>query len=159
MVRAQSPSGHAFAVCGAYWNALRIEVIETAGIHPEMGRRHPLAVKRINSADLAEKVAGGVRVELVFGETLCSGEQLEAAFVDLDHQRILAGADGAIARREFWKVGRYGKPHCAAMAGPDVTAYLASLEAGHATQKGLSLIFLSIFAAAFSAFLRRLNTL
>ena len=104
-----------------------VEAIEAMNIHPEIIRVHPLAVERINPADLAEEVAGGVGVELIFSQALRAGQQRELALMHFDHQRILAGTDRTIASRDFGEIRGDGKAHCAAVAG----AGMAHLAAGH----------------------------
>lgn len=74
-------------------------------IDAEVVRRHPLPVKRINTADSAEKMPGSMGVELIFRQKIFARKQFEFTFVHLDHQCVFSAADRAIAGRQFGKIG------------------------------------------------------
>jgi hypothetical protein len=62
-------------------------------------------MERINAADLTKEVARGHGVKAVFTQGVFASEQFELALVNLNHQRILAATNGAIARRQLRKIG------------------------------------------------------
>lgn len=95
---------------------MRVKPGNTIDIDADKIGRHPLPVKRVNPACLAEKVARGFGVELIFGQLVCPSEQLKIAFVHLHHQRVLAAANRTVAGRQFWEIGRDCELHRAAMA-------------------------------------------
>jgi hypothetical protein len=100
--------------------ARRLEVVEAEHIDAKMVRRDALAVEWVDAAGLAEVVPGSLRVELVLGEELVAREKLELAFVDLDHESILATADRAVAHGELRKVGFDLESDRSAMATADM---------------------------------------
>jgi hypothetical protein len=55
-------------------------------------------------------------MKLIFGERILAGEKRKLAFVNLDHQRVPAPADRAVAHRELWKVGLDFEAHSSAVA-------------------------------------------
>ena len=115
-----SPSRHASTDGLAYGNALGIKVVQAEDIDPEVVGRHALAVKGVNPADLTEEVPRCLGMELVFRERIFASEQAKLVLMDLDHQRILAPTDGAVAHRELWEVRFDLKANCAAMAAAEV---------------------------------------
>jgi len=85
-------------------------------IDAEVVRRHPLPVKRINTADSAEKMPGSMGVELIFRQKIFARKQFELTFVHLDHECIFSATDRAIAGRQFGKIGLDFEPHRTAVA-------------------------------------------
>ena len=73
-------------------------------IDAQVVRREPLAVERVDPAGLAKKMASGLRMELVLDEFGFAGEQFEPGFVHLDHQRIPAAADRAVAHCQLREI-------------------------------------------------------
>jgi len=70
---------HVPAIGGAERNALGFETIEAEDVDAIEIGRHPLAVKWIDAAGLAEVVARGARVEAIFGQIVGAGEKGEVA--------------------------------------------------------------------------------
>src|SRR4029453_5066391 len=119
---------HRGAHGAAYRDPRRVEVVETEDVDAEIVGRGPLAMEGINAASLAEEMTRGLRVEAVLGERVLAGEQPEPAFVDLHHQRILAAADRAVARRQLGKISLDLELDGAAVTASEV---LARGSAGH----------------------------
>jgi hypothetical protein len=65
---------------------------------------HAPVVERIDAARAGEGMACGHRVETMLGERVLAGERPEPAFMDLDHERVPAPANGTIAGRELREV-------------------------------------------------------
>jgi len=84
---------------------------------------NPLSVKRINATDPAEKMSGGMRMELILRQGLFACKQSEFTFVHLDHHCVFAAADRTIAGRQLGKVGFDFELH-----GTAVAAALMALE-------------------------------
>jgi len=61
-------------------------------------------MKRVDAADLAEEVPGCLGVELVLGERIFAGPELELALVHLDHECVPFAADRTVAHGEFREV-------------------------------------------------------
>ena len=79
--------------------------MQAENIDSEVVWRNALTVERVDTANLTEEVTGCLGVELIFGERFFTHEQFELALVYLDHQRVLAAADGTVAHRKFGEVG------------------------------------------------------
>jgi hypothetical protein len=88
-----------------HWYARWVEAFQAENIDTEIFRRDTLPMERINAASPAKEVARGHGVKAVFAERVFASEQLELALVNLDHQRILAAANRAIAGRQLGKIG------------------------------------------------------
>ena len=84
---------------------------------------HTLSMKRVDAANAAEEMPCRLGMKLVLGERRFSGKEPELALVHLDHQRVLAPADGAVAHRQLRKIGVDLEPDGAAMAGTLVGAH------------------------------------
>src|SRR6266568_3530621 len=100
----------------AYRNARWLKILKAENIDSKIVGRDTLAMKRIDAADLAEEVAGGLGVELVLSERLFARQQFKLALMHLDHKGILATADRAVARCEFREIGFDLKSDRAAVA-------------------------------------------
>ena len=85
-------------------------------IDTQVVRRHPLPVKRINAADLAEKMSGSMRMKLILRQGSFARQQSEFTFVYLDHQCIFSPTDRAITGRQFGKIGFDFEPYRTAVA-------------------------------------------
>jgi len=96
--------GHARADRRAYGNAGQVDVLETVDVDAEVHRCDALAMEWIDPAGAAEVVRRGVGVELVRGQSTVRTQEAERGFMDLDHQRILAPADRAVAGRQLREV-------------------------------------------------------
>jgi hypothetical protein len=70
-----------------HWNAFWLKTLEAEDIDSKVIGRDSLAMKRIDAADLAEKVASCVRMEPVLGKGLLAGQELELALVHLNRVR------------------------------------------------------------------------
>src|SRR5207248_283746 len=95
---------HCSANGWANGNARWIEAVETGNVDTKIIGRDALAMEGIDAARLAEEMACGHGVESVFGEGVFAGQEFEPIFMNLDHQRIPATADRAIAGGQFWEV-------------------------------------------------------
>src|SRR5689334_16359487 len=73
-------------------------------------------MKRIDAADLAEEMSRRHRVEAILGQCIATRKKLELRFVHLDHQRVLAAADRAVAGRELREIAFDTEHDGAAMA-------------------------------------------
>ena len=93
-----------------------VEAFQAEYVDAEIFRSDSLTVERINAARLAEEMARGHGVKAVFGERVFPGEQFEPAFVNFDHQRILAAANRAIAGSQLRNIGLYFEADRPAMA-------------------------------------------
>src|SRR6188472_4078124 len=92
----------------AHRNIRWVEVGEAKDVDAEIVGRHALAVKRIDAACLAEIVTCGQRA--------LARQQAKPVFVHLDHERILAPANRAVAGGELRDVGLDFEGYGAAMA-------------------------------------------
>ncbi len=90
--------------------------MQTEHIDAQMVRRHPLPVKWIDAADLAEKMSGSMRMKLILRQGIFARQQSEFAFVHLDHQCIFSAADRAIAGRQFGEIGLDFEPYRSTVA-------------------------------------------
>src|SRR6476660_8480229 len=95
---------HADAVGVAHRNAGWIEILEAEHVDAEVLWRHALAMEWIDAARPAEEVARRLRMKPVLGERVGAGDQVESVLMHLDHQRVLAPADRAVARRQLREV-------------------------------------------------------
>ena len=77
----------------------------------------------IDAARLAEEMACGHGVESVLGEGVFAGQEFEPIFMNLDHQRIPATADRAIAGGQFWEVTLNLEFNGTAMAAAAILLY------------------------------------
>ena len=68
-------------------------------------RREALAVKWIDAANFTEEMPRSFCVKPVFGDRVSPGKKRELRFMHLDHERILAAANRAVAGGEFRKIG------------------------------------------------------
>src|SRR5215831_12369337 len=93
--------------------ARRIESVQAEHVDPEVIGRDTLAMKRINTARLAEVMPSRQRVETILRQRILSGQEPEPRFVHLDHQRVLAATDRAIAGGQFREIGRDLELDCA----------------------------------------------
>ncbi|HPO23951.1 MAG TPA: hypothetical protein PK135_04685 [Arenimonas sp.] len=85
--------------------------MQAENIDAKVVRRHPLPVKWIDATDPAEKMPGGMGVELIFRQEIFTRQQFEFTFVHLDHQRVFSAADRAIAGRQFGEISFDFEPH------------------------------------------------
>jgi hypothetical protein len=92
-------------------DSFRVKSVQAKHIDTQIVGRHALAMKRVDAADFAKEVSRGFGVELVFGQCVLSRQQPKLAFVDLDHERVFAFADGAIAHRQLWEICVHFKPN------------------------------------------------
>ena len=90
---------HCGTDCLANRNSARIKVFEAVNIYSVAIRRQPFPVERINAAYLTKEVPCSISVELVLGKGFFSSCQLEAAFMNLDHQGVFLSTYRAVACR------------------------------------------------------------
>ena len=84
----------------------RVEIVEAEHVDAIVVRRHSFAMEGIDAANAAEVMLRGERVELIQAQRFVAAQQTEPVFfVHFHHQRILAPADRAVARRRFRNVG------------------------------------------------------
>ena len=88
----------------AHRNTGWVEIIEAVHINTEMVGCDAFAMEWVDAAGFAEKMMRCTRVELVLGQRLGASQQLEAAFVNFDHQGVLAATHRAVASRQFGKI-------------------------------------------------------
>src|SRR3954464_705476 len=124
-MNAAPPLFHPRAHSAADGNACGIEVVEAEDVDAEVIGCDALAVERVDAARLAEEVTRRMRMEAILGKRVLTGQKLEPRFVHLDHQRVLAPADRAVARGELGKIGLDAKRDRTAVAAPVVRAHRA----------------------------------
>jgi hypothetical protein len=81
-----------------------VEPVQAMDIDAQIVGCDALAMKRVNAADFAEEVTRGFGVELIFAQGVLARQQPKFAFMNLDHERVFAFADGAIAHRQLWEI-------------------------------------------------------
>jgi hypothetical protein len=81
-----------------------IETFEAKYVDAQVVGRNPFPMKRVNAAHFAKEVARGSSMKLILSERLGACEQLEFAFVHLNHQRVLLLADRAVANGQLGKI-------------------------------------------------------
>jgi hypothetical protein len=91
---------HSLAHRDAFWQ----RTLEAEDIDSKVVGSDALAMKRIDTADLAEEVASCLGMELVLGKGFFPGQELELALVYFDHERIPPATDRTVAHGEFGEV-------------------------------------------------------
>jgi len=108
-------SWHGCADSLTYRYAFWLKTFKAEDIDSKVVGRDSLTMKRIDAADLAEEVASCLGMELVLGEGLLTGQELELALVHLDHERVLPATDRTVAHGEFREVRLDLETYCAAV--------------------------------------------